>query len=354
MAKRSAFRRSIAFLSLSACLSSAHAVELGDHFSLSGFGTLAALRTDTDDAGYIRESQSKGATDSPSFGTDSNFGLQLNVKANDWLSATVQAVSKRRADVYEPTQIEWAFVKVEPINGLSLRGGRMALPTFAISDSRNVGYSNAWIHAPNEVYGIALLNQLDGFDATYAHDLGEGKLKLSAYGGTSEFTKVEMKDVRGVNLSWENDWLNLRVGRLQGHPEFPPALGMPEDTYKFQGVGAIVNRGNLLLQAEYVQRRSLAAPEMVNADAWYVLGGYRFGQFQPFVSYSKLDPEGAGAARQNTKSLGVRWDFHRSLALKAQWDIVDTHGTRGVSFNQVEPDFDGKVNVIALALDFVF
>ncbi len=277
----------------------------------------------------------------------------------------MQGVSKRRADIYSATQIEWAFVKIEPIHGLSLRGGRMALPTFAISDSRNIGYANPWIHAPNEVYGIALIDQLNGLDATYAHDVGDGTLKLSALAGRSEFTfdlgggtiKVDMNHIRGVNLTWENEWLNLRLGQIEGTPELPKFLGIANGTYTFRGAGAIANRDNLLLQAEYVQRRSSTSADNVNVDAWYALAGYRFGQFQPFVSYSKLDPqrdETSASGRQVTKSLGVRWDFHRSLALKAQWDIVDTYGRQGVSFNRIEPDFDGKVNVIALALDFVF
>jgi len=370
MSKRSVFRRSIAFLALSACLASVHATELGDHFSLSGFGTIAALKTDTDDARYVRESQTKGASDSPSFGTDSDFGLQLNAKANDWLSATVQTVTKRRAKTYNATQVEWAFVKVEPVAGLSFRAGRMAMPTFAFSDSRNIGYSNPWLHAPNEVYGIAMVDRLDGADLTYAFGVAGGSLKTTVLAGRSEYSTdldvfvpdlvetMDVNHVRGVNLAWENDWLSLRAGRIQVRAGLPSVAGGGEAKNTFDGVGATINHNNFLFQTEYVRRRGeRKVSRQSDTDAWYVLGGYRIGQFQPFVGYAKLDPTRDADVvngRQTTTSLGVRWDFHRSMALKAQWDIVDTHGTNGVSFHKVEPSFDGKANVAALAFDFVF
>ncbi|KLD78109.1 hypothetical protein Y886_11860 [Xanthomonas hyacinthi DSM 19077] len=357
--------RSIVFLALSTCLSPAFAVELGEHFTLSGFGTLAALRTDTDDARYIRESQNRGAGDALNFATDSNFGLQLTGKANDWLSATVQTVTKRRSDAYNATQVDWAFVKVQPIANLSVRAGLTTLPTFAISDSRSIGYANPWIHAPNEVYGIAFVDRLTGVDASYAHDLGGGTVKLTVLAGSSQFTfetggviyKQDMKRLRGASLQWENDWLSLRAGRVQGRPQLPAFFGADNEVFTFDGFGAVLNHSNVLLQAEYVMRRSDKLPALIDADAWYVLGGYRIGDFQPFVSYAKLDPADGAApsnGRQTTTSLGLRWDFHRSFALKGQWDMVDTHGTPGVSFNDIRPGFDGKVNVFALALDFVF
>ncbi|WP_219820571.1 hypothetical protein, partial [Xanthomonas arboricola] len=76
--------------------------------------------------------------------------------------------------------------------------------------------------------------------------------------------------------------------------------------------------------------------------------------FLGFVSRSKYVNPING--KQTTKSVGVRWDLHPSLALKAQWDVVDTHGTIGKSFNigSFRPGFDGKANVFAVALDFVF
>lgn len=355
-------------LSAALSLSSAQALaatEIGEHFSLSGFGTVAALRTDTDDAAYIRESQVKGATDSFNLGTDSNFGVQLTGRANSWLSATVQTLTKRRSSLYGATQVEWLFVKIEPLPGLAIRGGRIATPTFAISDTRNIGYANPWVHAPNEVYGSAVVDQLRGGDITYTHDLGGGTMKWTALAGSNLFTadvgfgpfEGKEKNVIGVNAVWENDWLTLRAGRTKGDFDLRPT-GVFGDTFTFTGVGAIVNRNDWLIQGEYVTRRTDIVRRETDADAWYALVGHRFGNLQPFVGYAAADPKYVNPlnGKQTTTSVGVRWDFHPSMALKAQWDSVDTHGTIGKSFNlgSFRPGFDGKANVFAVALDFVF
>ncbi|MFC6841919.1 hypothetical protein [Xanthomonas theicola] len=284
---------------------------------------MAALRTDTDDARYFRQAQSTGAKDTFDFGTDSNLGLQLNAKANDRLSATLQIVSKRRSKVDDSTRVEWA-----------------------------------------EVYGIAGVDLFTGVDVSYAHDPGDGTLKFSALASRTDFaldlnvtipgfiSKVDMKRTRGANLSWENDWLNLRATRIEGHSVLPAIVGGQQIKYPFQGVSAIVNRNNLLLQAEYATRRATGVNNATDNDGWYVLGGYRLGQFQPFVGYSKQDPTRAASLvndqRQSTKSLGVRWDFHRSLALKAQWDIGESNRVlsavgRGDFTQRVEADLPGDL-----------
>lgn len=256
MITRHCLTRSLLFAAIS--LSSAQALaatEIGEHFTLSGFGTIAALRTDTDDASYIRESQTKGATDSFNLGTDSNFGVQLTGRANSWLSATVQTLTKRRSAIYGATQVEWLFVKVEPLPGLAIRAGRIATPTFAISDTRNIGYANPWVHAPQEVYGFAVVDQLRGGDITYTHDLAGGTIKLTGLAGSNLFPvdlgfgpkEYKETNVLGFNAVWENDWLTLRAGRTKGDFEFPD-VGVFDDTYTFSGVGAIVNRDGWLVQ----------------------------------------------------------------------------------------------------------
>lgn len=352
-----------AMTALTVAAPAAAAVQWGDNFTFSAFGTVAGVRSDDGNAEYIREYQAKGAKRSFDFGTDSNLGLQLTWRPNEWLSATVQTLTKRRAEVYNATQVEWAFVKLEPLPGLAIRAGRTALPTFAISDSRNVGYANPWVHSPNEIYGIAYIDQLRGVDVSYSHGLGDGTFKVTGLAGESVFVtdvgsaqvEHDFNHLSGYNLSWENDWLSLRFGSITGNPQLDEiAVG---ERFTFSGFGATVNRGGTLLQAEYVRRHSSDLGYLIDTDAWYVLGAHRFGKFQPFVSYSKLKPgseAASGTAAQTTLSAGVRWDFRQAMDLKLQLDHIDTQGTSGNSFTQAQPDFDGKANVISVALDFAF
>ncbi|MBF0716351.1 hypothetical protein IR085_08895, partial [Gemella palaticanis] len=56
---------------------------------------------------------------------------------------------------------------------------------------------------------------------------------------------------------------------------------------------------------------------------------------------------------QSTDSIGVRWDFHRSAALKVQIDRIKPKNGVGL-FVQAKPGFHGPVTVAAAAIDFVF
>ncbi len=51
-----------------------------------------------------------------------------------------------------------------------------------------------------------------------------------------------------------------------------------------------VDRGNVVAQAEYVQRRNEMYYNIVAANGWYVMGGYRFGTITPYAIVSKTDP----------------------------------------------------------------
>lgn len=346
--------------------SGAHAaVPFQDHFTFSGFGTLGLTQTDTDAAQYKRDQQPSGATTSYSFDVDSNVGLQLTGKANDWLSGTVQVLGMQRFEEHITTEVEWAYVKLTPINGLAIRGGRMGLPMFAISDSRNVGYTNNWIRPPNEVYGLAMFSRFEGADVSYRIPLGSTSLNATVLAGSttgspSPGMTLDAKRLKGVNLQWELPWGSLRLGHVTTMPQF----GTSEDKFSFSGIGVIVDHNNVVAQAEYVQRKSESLPDSVNAKGWYVLGGYRFDTVLPYVSYAKTEPKGTAgtlSSEQSTASIGVRWDAFRNTSVKVQLDSVDAKNSNGVSFTTgtaVAPGTAGvavgKVTVGAIAVDFVF
>jgi hypothetical protein len=68
---------------------------------------------------------------------------------------------------------------------------------------------------------------------------------------------------------------------------------------------------------------------------------------------NSLKNSGIGQGEQTTDSIGVRWDFYRSVALKAQIDRVRPQNGNGL-FLAPQPGFKGPVTVGAVALDFVF
>jgi hypothetical protein len=119
------------------------------------------------------------------------------------------------------------------------------------------------------------------------------------------------------------------------------------------------------------------------------MGGYRIGKFLAYYSPAKLSidgnvrngmpaacPAGYPAActptlatlngivsnlrytgvsqgEQQTDTIGLRWDFRSSVALKVQFDRVRPNKAAGLLVN-AQPGFKGPVTVGAVALDFVF
>lgn len=353
------------------------ATAFGEHLAVSGFGTLGFVRSDTDEARYVREQQARGAGKSFTPYVDSNLGLKVDAKAADWLTGTLQAVTEQRVSPELTTRIDWAFVAVKPLDGLVLRAGRLELPSFLVSDSRKVGYANNWLRPPNEVYGLDLLNGgLKGGDVTYRLPLSAGHtLSINALGGKSKITAseataggfIDVSEVRGLNVTWEGDWYSLRVGRVQGSPALAPfvwaLLGLPASTkevYSFTGYGATAEYGGVVFQAEYVTRRTRHLDSVVAADGWYAMAGYRFGSLLPYALHArKTAAAGSSQTPQRTTALGLRWDASSAAALKVQVERVDTRGTIGQSFlfqpaPGVTPGLTHPASTVSVAADFVF
>ena len=332
--------------------------QVGDYLNFSGFGTVGLARTNTDKADFIRDAEAGGATKDVSANVDSNFGLQLTGTAAPWLSATVQMLSMERSQSYMTTELEWAFVKVTPFDGLTLRGGRMALPVFAVSDSRNVGYANNWLRPPGEVYGLAMIPRLDGADASYSAALGSSTFTATVMAGKGNLPRRASADLltdnlRGLNLQWEIDGITVRLGQVRTRVH--TSIAGVADEYKFTGAGVLVDRDNIVAQAEYVTRRSGSNAALIDADGWYAMGGYRVGTWLPYASYSSTKPNVTAkvhaAGPQETTAIGARWDVLKAVDVKFQLERIDTKGTAGVSFIAAVPK---PVTAASVTVDFVF
>ena len=347
---------------------------LGDMFSFSGFGTAGVTRTDTDDAEYVPGGQVYGATRRPDFKLASNLGLQESVAPTQWLSATVQALAQQHfRDTLEP-KLQWAFVKVKPFAGLSIRAGKMALPTFLVSDSRSIGFANNWIIAPNPVYAQATFDAYKGADVAYQYSLGSSSLTVSGLAGHTRTQLGAMASLyghtlRGFNASWDGNLGTVRLSHMQTQVDVSLAGRMLTDQpYSFNGIGGALDHDNVVLQGEFIERR-VAGGAASNFNGWYALGGYRTGNWLPYGMYARgqrpaaiaLLPGFAGGAMamplaemtDNTLSFGLRADLIKSVDFKIQFDHV--HGAIAeVPFINAKPGFGNSTNVLSIAVDFVF
>ena len=389
-------------------------------FSYSGFSTAAYSQTDTDEAavGYI--GQPDGIDSDGTFAIDSKLGVQVTAKFNDVVSATVQGVGY--ADLtgeWEP-HLDWAYVRVQPLQNLSARIGYMRAPTFMYSDSVFIGYANSWVRPPLEVYNLSPAYQLRGVDLTWRDTVGPVNVSVNPYYGDSELDvgedewTLEIDEWAGIAVTAEYKSFMARVGfssvslaspspqtvgLVSGLREFPavfcPACSSEADAIDLDGttldnldVGGQYDDGANLLVVEYAQRRSgsYVVADMHGAYATY---GRRFGGFMPYatVAMARRDEDltsnaitvpssgplavplamlaggvntvlAGGNQDQDSYSVGVRYEVPSFAMLKAaliklQFDHVDAKDGQGM-LNDVQPGFDGTVDMVSVSFDFIF
>jgi hypothetical protein len=368
--------------------------------NVSGFGTLGYARLNTNDAEFIRPNQERGAGKTFKNGVDSNLGLQATSQLTEKISVTGQTLIRKDGTDDFGAELAWAFAKYKLNDNLSIRVGRMGLPAYMISDYRNVGYANTMIRPPSEVYSQVPLNHIDGVDATYTTNLGEflvtgqlavgrTKSEVSGYGNITANHEI------ALNLSAEYGPLTMRFGHVSADINMTEAtalngllatltatgfgsvaneLSAIDKKGTFTSVGATLDHKNYLIQAEYAKRKIDAF--VSDTSSWYVMGGYRMGDFLPYVSHGSLKQDSAHSSsaipavgpllplaygvrtvmsqdEQTSNTIGIRWDFKKSAALKVQVDQIKPRNGQMIVAN-AKPGFNHSVTAVAAAVDFVF
>lgn len=383
-------------------------------FKFSGFGTLGAVYSDERNADFVStifQPNGVGYTRSWSGNPDSKLGGQVDAVFNESFSAVLQVVAQHRYDNSFTPQVEWFNAKWKVTPELSVRAGRIAAPSFLISDTRFVGYAQPWIRPPFEVYGVLPITSNDGVDLAWRRQFGSVTNTLQAYYGKAT-AKLKTGTAKsdpgwGINDSVQVGDLTLRagytfneidlnfaginalLGGINAFTAIPGPVGAQAralaDKYSVKGM----KLGATSLAASYDPGRWFAMTEFVDfhgdgilADSrsWYVAGGYRFGSFTPYAMYARTRSSAAtepgigipAAAALNaglnaslnnqfngaqaTTTIGVRWDFAKNTALKLQYDHIDLGSNSAGRLANVQPAFQrgSSVNLFSAALDFVF
>ena len=387
-------------------------------FSFSGYGTLGVVHSDYDQADYLVDAfkpTGPGHTRDWSADVDSRIAGQASAAFGDRLSAVVQViVQQRHDDTYKPV-VEWANVKYQFTPDLSVRAGRVVLPVFMVTESRRVGYANPWVRPPVEVYSLVPVTSVDGVDASwrvqgggFTHTVGANAGRANAKFPSSsgvEASEAIVRDLFALAYTAESGALTARVnyGRatltigsydplFEAFRFFGPQGQAIADRYHvtdrrvdFLGFSANYDPGPWFATAEWARFDTHSV--LAERSGWYVSGGARFGRFTPYATYAQIkvdsntsDPgvdlallppqvqplaaqanfilnqQLANFPDQKTVSLGVRWDFAKSAALKLQWDRVEMGAGSKGTFGNVQPGFQpGRtVRVVSAAVDFVF
>lgn len=372
------------------------AVGSGETFRISGFATLGAVRTTSDEVEFVRDlSQARGAQKTWTAKTDSLLGVQADWQIDPQWQVTVQGLSRYRYDRSFRPEISWAFVKYQPSPNVSLRAGRLGTDFFMQADSRWVGYSYLTVRPPGDYFWYLPFHTIDGGDVSINQPLGEAVLRSKLFYGlargkvplAAEQWSVSASPMLGGYLEYQRgpwtarmSYANIRFAHdlplaqvlaAEAVP-FPPAaarmLRLEGERSHYYALGMVYDQGPLQLQV-MLNRIDQGTRALEDSSAAYVLAGYRLGEWTPYVGVSRVySRRGAGGkgplvaavradshSDQTTQFVGARWDFARNLALKAQWDRV--RGQPSSLFPYREEDrrrWDGKLDVFSLSLDLVF
>lgn len=342
--------------------------------AVSGFGTAGAAMTSNANYAYYHDStEYTGASNKIDVGLESKLGLQAVVTfGSSGFSATAQEVVRERGnDLFSPGT-EWLYAQYDVNHDLTFRLGRVALATFLLSDSRNVGYASNWMNAPNEVYGDEPFQYLDGGQARWKISAGPVNIKLTgAFGSTSQGISINgvqlnVQAKTAFNVAAAIDYGNmlLRVSETGGDSPFSlalsPALTVATTTKdRFSAVGFQYDDGKALVLSEWAKRTQNNIPliniPLAASTQWYVAGGWRVGSWTPMATYgvakgehSLSDPQGSFG----TWSVMTRYDVARNIDLKVQISRPQDSNSR--YFLAPSPTTTQRVNVLSFGVDFVF
>ncbi len=371
---------------------SAAAQDADSMFSFRGYGTLGMVHSSEDLADFAPSDAPSGAGHTSNWSAlpDSRLAAQVDAKFTDKFSGMVQVISEHGArETYRPelrlAQLKYAFTP-----SLSVRAGRLAPPIFMLSESYKIGYSMPWVRAPSEAYNLNVL--IDGVELSKRFNFGNTALTVQAMAGASEKAGLKLSDTRTLAGTIENGSStffvsystvlvsseNAQLDQLLGF--YRPALSALADQYRvnddeleFASIGYNYDPGSWFARGE-VTRTTGEANLVAKTTNLFVSAGVRVGEFTPYATYGKVkldsptsigaaDPigvingalAGSSEARQSL-TIGSRWDFRESAALKLEFSRVDAEDGSNGGLTNLQPGFQrgGSYNLASVSIDFVF
>ena len=356
------------------------ALDQGD-YRFNGFGTLGLSYL-----GGEEESRTYGAqgqvTDSWRGDELSKLGAQFRYGVTDRLAVTAQAIAKAEQDSWK-AKVEWLYLSHQTTDRLVLRAGRLRSPVYMYSDTLDVGFSYPWLRLPDEVYHQIQSPTYEGADAIYTLPLSYGSVALQLAAGQSknrrnfvmgDVYELDADDTLGGAITLEtNSYGTFRLGYEQSKvsadiemavttPMGPMVIlqEMDGQKAKFMSFGYQYDNGTWLTSNEITNLDPGGTVE--EKDAFYVMGGRRFGDYLGHLTYAQLD-EGSG--RQRSWTVGLNYNLRPGVSLKSEYKRVTTSGGYNGVFvttaqEMIDDAFSGTqprnfdADIMSIGVDFVF
>jgi hypothetical protein len=337
-------------------------------FSLNGFGTLGVVHSSDNQADFVSNpAQPKGAgfTDSWSATPDTKLGIQLNAALTDRLSAVVQVMSQYQYDGTFRPDLEWGNVKYLITPDLSVRAGRIAIPTFMVSDSLTLGYALPFVRIPLEIFANLPVTHSDGVDGSYRTHFGAVTNTVQAFFGgfdakLADQGTYDANGMRGIadTVEFGDTTLHFSYQTLRYDLSFL-GLVLNRVSQQIATIGASYDPGKWYVSGELIRAPDEAFGLFYGG---YVIAGRRFDKVTPYLGYARAGMSRVGSLgftpfiNQDTTTLGLRWDFKKNIDFKAQLDHTARHGGFNEFYLNQQPGFQerGTDEILTLLIDFVF
>ena len=341
--------------------------------SFSGFGTVGGSFTSDSNYGYAHDaSEYTKATNQFDIGLESRLGLQGRVDFGSGFSVTAQEVFRERGNNEFDPGTEWLYVQYSPDSDLQIRAGRVVLPVFLYSDSRQVGYAAPWFRSPNEVYGEFPFNYVDGGQITWQKSLGRFSFTVQGTTGSTSGTfqsgtltiVTNARDIFNESVSVTYGDFLVRIAQTTlSSPNSLPLTPTFTLNYVEHGTylsaGAQYDNGRAVILGEWVNSKQNPAPifnePLTASKSWYASAGWRFNKLLPLVTYGSVHEEQSILSTPYTKnswSGSLRYDVVSNIALKAE--VTRALGSDGLYYATTNTASDKHVNVYSIGADFVF
>jgi hypothetical protein len=341
--------------------------------TISGYGTVGGTFTsDSKFAYHHGVDEFTGASNTIDIGLESRIGVQAVFDFGSGFSVTAQELARERGDKNFDLGTEWLYAQYQATSDLKLRLGRVVLPSFLLSDSRNVGYAAPWFRAPNELYALEPFQNLDGGQVLWHHGIGPVAVSLQmSYGTAKQDLQINGLAITvsanyGINESATIEYGNFLVRASQTKFVAPDTIPLSATSAvsfnlvdKFTTLGAQYDDGKAIAMAEWAKRSQNTGPglplPLAGSTSWYMAGGWRFGKLTPMLIYGKYNNELAlfGPKSSDASWSGsLRYDLVRNVALKAQ--VTRAPASDGAFWVVDDPASTKHVNVYSVGADFVF
>lgn len=286
---------------------------------------------------------------------ESRVGLQGTATVTPDLSFTGQVMT-RYVGGDPKINLEWAFASYNLSPQLTFQIGRKRLPLFFYSDFQDVSFAYLWVRPNEDVYGWEVVNY-NGANLTYRDDIGGWAVTANIYAGnenskenpfyqlySSTRTDVRWDHMMGIGVEVNRDWFTARAsinkskqriiewdvsGPVQVSPD--PSLYGPSAPQTLSSLAFNIDKDNWIARTEFLMIDR--SPEASDVTTFLASGGYRFGNFTPMFTMSRLNTYSSGddpvRIEVDTKqTVTLRYQVNDNSALKVQadrsrWNYLD-------------------------------